>query len=215
MNLNQTNVCIKITWLIHLVTQNSYATWTLPDEDSSYFKYINVVIWTWYVPPSIQWRHNGRDSVWNHQPHGCLLSRLFRRRSKKTSKLRVTGLCAGNSPGTGEIPAQMVSNAENVSIWRRHHVEEAWHHFSQMGNGDMHSSNGQNVVNTAGMCLKFCMINISYISNLNSLYIQLIWLYSITITPAHNENIFIGGKGNPIGWKCISNFEFRYCRNTF
>ena len=40
----------------------------------------------------------------------------------KTSKLRVTGLCVGNSPGTGEFPAQMASNAENVSIWWRHHV---------------------------------------------------------------------------------------------
>ena len=40
----------------------------------------------------------------------------------KTSKLRATGLCAGNSPGTGEFPAQMASNAENVSIWWRHHV---------------------------------------------------------------------------------------------
>ena len=48
---------------------------------------------------SLQWRHNGRDSVSNHKPRDCLLNRLFRRRSKKTSKLRVTGLCAGNSPG--------------------------------------------------------------------------------------------------------------------
>ena len=47
---------------------------------------------------SLLWRHNGRDGVSNHQPHDCLLNRLFRRRSKKTSKLRVTGLCAGNSP---------------------------------------------------------------------------------------------------------------------
>ena len=69
-----------------------------------------------------RWRHNGPDSVSNHQPHDRLLKRLFRRRSKKTSKLRVTGLCAGNSPGTGEFPAQMASNAENVSIWWRHHV---------------------------------------------------------------------------------------------
>ena len=38
------------------------------------------------------------------------------------SKLRVTGLCAGNSPVTGEFPAQMASNAENISIWWRHHV---------------------------------------------------------------------------------------------
>ena len=71
---------------------------------------------------SLRWRHNGPVSVSNHQPHDCLLNRLFRRRSKKTSKLRVTGLCTGNSPGTGEFPAQMASYAENVSIWWRHHV---------------------------------------------------------------------------------------------
>ena len=70
----------------------------------------------------LRWRHNERDSVSNHQPHDCLLNRLFRRRSKKTSKLRVTGLCVGNSPGTGEFPAQMASYAENVSIWWRHHT---------------------------------------------------------------------------------------------
>ena len=68
------------------------------------------------------WRNNGRDSVSNHQPHDCLLNRLFRCRSNKTSKLRVTDLCAENSPGTVEFPAQMASNAENVSIWWRHHV---------------------------------------------------------------------------------------------
>ena len=41
---------------------------------------------------------------------------------KKTSKLRVTGLCVGNSPVTCIFPAQTASNAENVSIWWRHHV---------------------------------------------------------------------------------------------
>ena len=46
----------------------------------------------------LQWRHNDNDGVSNHQPHGRLFNRLFRRRSKKTSKLRVTGLCVGNSP---------------------------------------------------------------------------------------------------------------------
>ena len=70
---------------------------------------------------ALRWRHNELDGVSDHQPHICLLNRLFGRRSKKTSKLRVTGLCAGNSPGTGEFPAQMASNAENVSIWWRHH----------------------------------------------------------------------------------------------
>ena len=71
---------------------------------------------------SLQWRHNERDNVSNHQPHDYLLNRLFRLRSQKTSKLRVTVLCAGNSPVTGEFPAQMASNAEKLSIWWRLHV---------------------------------------------------------------------------------------------
>ena len=66
---------------------------------------------------SLQWRHNEHDGVSNHQPHDYLLNRLFRRRSKKTPKLRLTGLCVGSSPVTGEFPAQRVSNAENVSIY--------------------------------------------------------------------------------------------------
>ena len=76
-----------------------------------------------YLPfcPSLQWRHNECDGVSKHQPHECLLSRLFRRRSKKTSKLRVTGLCEGNSPVTGEFPSQRASNADDVFIWWRHH----------------------------------------------------------------------------------------------
>ena len=40
---------------------------------------------------------------------------------KESSKAPRHWLCAGNSPGTGEFPAQMASNAENVSIWWRHH----------------------------------------------------------------------------------------------
>ena len=62
-----------------------------------------------------QWRHNTQYDISYQQPHDCSLNRLFRRISKKTSKLRVTGLCGGNSP------AQMASNAENISIWWRHH----------------------------------------------------------------------------------------------
>ena len=75
----------------------------------------------------LRWHHNGHESVSNHQPHDCLLNHLFRRRWKKTSKLRVTGLCVRNSPGIGEFPAQMASNAENVSIWWRHHDIWPWY----------------------------------------------------------------------------------------
>ena len=53
---------------------------------------------------SLHWRHNDHNGISNHQPHGCLLNHLFRRRSKKTSKFRVTGLCVGNSPGPVNSP---------------------------------------------------------------------------------------------------------------
>ena len=63
---------------------------------------------------SWQWRHNGRDGVSNHWRLGCLLNCSFRLKSTNTAKLRVTGLCAGNSPLTGEFPAKRASNAEIV-----------------------------------------------------------------------------------------------------
>ena len=74
----------------------------------------------WHTHLPLQWRYNEHDGVSNHQPHECLLNRAFERRSKKTSKLRVTGLCAGNSSVIGEFPAQMASNADFFSILRRH-----------------------------------------------------------------------------------------------
>ena len=70
----------------------------------------------------LQWRYNGRNDVSNNQSPDCLLNSLFRRRSKKTWKLCVTGLCEENSPVTAEFPVQMASNVENVSIWGRHHA---------------------------------------------------------------------------------------------
>ena len=71
---------------------------------------------------SVQWRHNECDGVFNHRRPDCLLSRLFRRRSMKISKLRVVGLYEGNWPVICEFPAERANNAENVSIWWRHHV---------------------------------------------------------------------------------------------
>ena len=52
---------------------------------------------------TLQWRHSGCNSLSNHQPHDCILNRLFRRRSKKTSKPRVTGLCAHKWPVTRKM----------------------------------------------------------------------------------------------------------------
>ena len=96
---------------------------------------------------SLQWRHNGYDSISNHQPHDCLLNRLFRRKSKKTSKLSVTGLCAGNSPGTGECP--MASYVENISIWWRHHVLRKIVRFPQKIHWDVFLTRGSYCLLTA------------------------------------------------------------------
>ena len=93
------------------------------DDLTLWNTFISSPIYEWWPAKTmtLQWRHNERDGVSNHQPHDYLLNRLFRRWSMKTSKLRVTGLCAGNSPVTGEFPAQRAISAENVSIWWRHH----------------------------------------------------------------------------------------------
>ena len=55
---------------------------------------------------TLQWRHNERDGVSNHRRRHCLLNRWFWCRSTKTSKLCITGLCAGNSPVIGEFSAK-------------------------------------------------------------------------------------------------------------
>ena len=79
---------------------------------SGYFHKNMVPFSIWGCPTNIlQWRYNGCDGVSNHRRPDCVLHRLFRCRSEKTSKLRVTGLCEGNSPVTGEFPLQKASNA--------------------------------------------------------------------------------------------------------
>ena len=77
---------------------------------------------------ALRWRHNGPDSVSNHQPYDCLLNRLFRRRSKKSWKLRVTGLCAGihrgpvNSPHKWPVTRKMFPFDDVIMVgsdWRQ------------------------------------------------------------------------------------------------
>ena len=70
----------------------------------------------------VKYYNDERDGVPIHQPHDRLLNRLFKAHIKENSQAPHHRLCAGNSPVTGEFPAQRASNAENVSIWWRHHV---------------------------------------------------------------------------------------------
>ena len=100
---------------------------------------------------ALRWRHNQQDGVSNHQPHDCLLNRLFRRSSKKTSKLRVTGLCVGNSPwpvnspDKGPVTRKMFPFDDVIMaryywfpfVWTRPVFLPLWHicwgYFSGMG----------------------------------------------------------------------------------
>ena len=72
---------------------------------------------SFYFSHTLQWRRNEHHGISNHRHLDSLLNHLFRLRSKKTSKLCVTGLCEGNPPVIGGFPSQRASYAENVSIW--------------------------------------------------------------------------------------------------
>ena len=108
-----------------------FAVSSTETEMSFFTKFSSLAALQVAVSP-LQWRHNECDGDSNHQRQDCLLNCVFRRRSKKISKLRVTGLCERNSPVTGEFPSQMASNSENVSIRWRHHdtntcLIDLWH----------------------------------------------------------------------------------------
>ena len=66
---------------------------------------------------SLHWRHNEGDGASNHQPHNYLLNGLFRRRPKKTPKLCVTGLCAGNSPHKGPVTRKTFPFDDDVIMY--------------------------------------------------------------------------------------------------
>ena len=84
-----------------------------------------LIIFRWQINSRILRMHITMTSQWARRrlksPASRLLNRLFNVQIKETSKLRVTGLCVGNSPVTGEFPVQRASSAENMSIWWRHH----------------------------------------------------------------------------------------------
>ena len=90
-NLGQVGTLASIDWSIGLfstsILSNIWRVWVRHKQQCAYV-----------MLSALRWRHNECDGVSNHQPHDCLLNRLFRHRSEEIWKLRVTGLWAGNSP---------------------------------------------------------------------------------------------------------------------
>ena len=81
---------------------------------------------------SLQWRHNGRDGVSDHQPHHCLLNRLFMRRSKKTSSSASLAFVRGINRRPVNSPQKWPVTQKKVSIWWHHHD---WNPSKQQGSG--------------------------------------------------------------------------------
>ena len=81
---------------------------------------------------SLQWRHNGRDGVSDHQPYHCLLNRLFMRRSKKTSNSASLAFVRGINRRPVNSPQKWPVTQKKVSIWWHHHD---WNPSKQQGSG--------------------------------------------------------------------------------
>ena len=109
-------------WKRISITSSSLCSVTIGIADT--WSCTAILLAEYYSP--LRWRHNDHDGVSNHQPHGCLLKRLFRRKSKKTSKLRVTGLCVGKSPGPvnsphkGPVTRKMFPFDDVIMRWQPH-----------------------------------------------------------------------------------------------
>ena len=77
---------------------------------------------------TLQWRHNGCNSFSDHQPHDCLLNHLFRRRSKKISKLHalafVWGIHQGlvNSPHKWPVTRKMFPFDDVIMAFSFHNI---------------------------------------------------------------------------------------------
>ena len=81
-----------------------------------------------------------------------------RRRSKETSKFRVTELCVGNSPETGEFPTHRASNAENVSIWWRYLTIDICHFDNTVLSPNVDIFIKQNALDTSACCVYAIMV---------------------------------------------------------
>ena len=81
----------------------------------------NITLW---------WRHIERDGVSNHRRLDCLLNRLFRRRSKKTSKLRITGLWEGNPRWLVDFPHKRPVTRKCFHLMTTSCKRYAWPHYN-------------------------------------------------------------------------------------
>ena len=71
---------------------------------------------------ALLWHYNGRGSIWNHQPHDCLLNLLFRRTSKKIQSSASLAFVWGSHRGPVNSPhkwpvTQKMFPFDDVIMW--------------------------------------------------------------------------------------------------
>ena len=69
-------------WLLNHVGNKAIRIGKYGPSNSVFIRVVVQVVVSSSSLMTLQWRHNGCDCVSNHQPHNCLLNRLFGRRSK-------------------------------------------------------------------------------------------------------------------------------------
>ena len=69
-------------------------------------------VWEVILRQPLRWRHNGHDGVSNHQPHDCLLNRIYgqSKHQSSASLAFVRGIHRGpvNSPHKGPVTRKML-----------------------------------------------------------------------------------------------------------
>ena len=119
--------------------------------------------WPFLFSHPLQWRHNGCDCVSDHQPQDCLLNRLFRRRSKKTPKLR----WPVNSPHKWPVTRKMFQFDDVIMLFDSYPHSEAL-----PGSGDQKRKwRSQKIA-----IYYFNRADVTHVKVYNYLYVLLCWI---------------------------------------
>ena len=115
---------------------------------NNHITHVNVIefrhrcAWLWFNFSS---RTHYNDVIMSVPNYQLFTQPFIQVQIKETSKLCVTGLCWGNSAVTGEVPVQRASNAENASIWWRHHARDWIPHFKNEKDFEEHFIRTQHI----------------------------------------------------------------------
>ena len=127
---NSSHFCLGLSVLIWKCKECSFdnlmISFKVGDKVSQNHPALTMLIWRWkysMVPCYSRVCYNHYNAMVSQIPSIAIVysTAYSKHRSKKTSKLCVTGLCEGNSLVTGELPWQRDSNAGNVYLWWCHH----------------------------------------------------------------------------------------------